>query len=261
MKTSKKVIKYSTLTSQKTQYIDCNNCAMQAVCLPIGEKEQAIDLTSNYLKRRIDVPLKKQLSNQITQATNSKLFEQGKPLKAIFSVCSGTFKLSYLNTAGIEQVIGFRFPGEIMAEDALFLESYNYSATALGASSVCAVFTAPLSACSALAPELQNNLLQLLTKQSYQQQLNNQSLTGRSSAESLLAAFLVNVYQRNVKHSNNSTEIALAISRHDMANFLGIRRETLSRLLSKFQQEKLIKSEGKKLSLLALERLTQLASD
>jgi CRP/FNR family transcriptional regulator len=49
--------------------------------------------------------------------------------------------------------------------------------SALGDSSVCQVFVDPLSACSKLAPELQQNLIQLLTKQSDEQQRNTQALS------------------------------------------------------------------------------------
>ncbi|PKI16722.1 Crp/Fnr family transcriptional regulator [Colwellia sp. 12G3] len=244
-----------------SRYVDCENCSMQPVCLPIGSENQAIDLTSNYLTRRVEVSAEKNSSSLLSQATGVKLFDQAKPLTAIFAVCSGTFKLSQQNEEGIETIVGFRFPGEVMGEDALFLNVYNYSAIALGDNSVCQVFVAPLSACSKVAPELQQNLIQLLTKQSYEQQLNNQALIGKKSADCLLAAFLLNICQRNAKHSGNATEIELSISRHDMANFLGIRRETLSRLLSKFQQEQLISFKEKQLSLLSLEHLKRLANN
>jgi len=244
-----------------SRFVDCVNCSMQAICQPIGPEDQSIDLSNNYLTRRIEVSAEKDASQHLNQAAGAKLFEQAKPLTAIFAVCSGTFKLTQKNEEGIEKVIGFRFPGELIAEDALFLESYNYSAVALGDNSVCEVFAKKLSACSKLAPELQLNLIQLLTKQSYEQQCNSQALVGKKSAESLLAAFLLNICQRNAKHSGNSAKLYLTISRHDIACFLGMRRETLSRLLSKLQQEQLIKISGKQLSLLAIDTLRQLANN
>ena len=77
----------------------------------------------------------------------------------------------------------------------------------------------------------------------------------------MLAAFLLNICQRNAKHSGNSAKLSLTISRHDIACFLGMRRETLSRLLSKLQQEQLIKISGKQLSLLGIDNLRQLANN
>jgi len=232
---------------------------MHAICQPIGSEEHNIDLSRNYLTRRIAISTEQNASPHTKQTIGAKLFEQAKPLTAIFAVCSGTFKLTHKNEDGIEKVIGFRFPGELIADDALYLEKYNYSAVALGDSSVCEVFVEKLSACSKLAPELQLNLIHLLTKQSYQQQCNNQALVGKKSTESLLAAFILNICQRNGKSSGNITKLDLIISRHDIACFLGMRRETLSRLLSKLQQEKIIIINGKKLSVLAIETLQKLA--
>lgn len=240
------------------QYVNCNSCSMQAICQPIGSKEQALDLTSNYLTRHVEVNTDQSSSPQLTQAIGVRLFEQEQPLTAIYAVCSGTFKLCQRNAAGVEKVVGFRFPGELMAEDALYLAKYNYSAIALGDNSVCQVFIEQFSACSKLAPELQHNLIQLLTKQSFEQQHNTQVLIGKKSAESLLVAFLLNICQRSAKHSGSATELELSISRHDIASFLGIRRETVSRLLSKLQQEQLITLHNKQLSLLCLESLKKL---
>ncbi len=242
------------------RYVDCDNCSMQPVCQPIESGKQSLDLTSNYLTRRISVNTKLDSSAHLIKATDTVLFEQEAPLTAIFAVCSGTFKLSQQNEDGTEKVVGFRFPGELLGEDALFLEKYNYNAIALGENSVCEVFVEQLSACSKLAPEVQHNLVQLLTKQSYQQQCNAQALIGKKSAESLLAAFLLNICSRNAKHSGSATEIDLSISRQDIASFLGVRRETLSRLLSKFQQQALISLNGKKLAILSIDGMQGIAN-
>jgi len=242
------------------RYVDCDNCSMQPVCQPIDSGKQSLDLTSNYLTRRIPVNTEHDSSAHLNQAADTVLFEQEAPLTAIFAVCSGTFKLSQQNDNGTEKVVGFRFPGELLGEDALFLEKYNYNAVALGDNSVCEVFVEQLSACGRLAPEVQHNLVQLLTKQSYQQQCNAQALVGKKSAECLLAAFLLNVCSRNAKHSGCETEIDLSISRQDIASFLGMRRETLSRLLSKFQQQSLISLSGKKLVILSIDNLQRLSN-
>lgn len=255
-----KSTKKNTAQQEHPRYVDCDNCSMQAICQPIGTDNQPIDLTNNYLTRRVEVSTEANSSQPLPPSIDTRLFEQASPLTAIFAVCSGTFKLCQTNDAGIEKIVGFRFPGELMGEDALFLETYNYSAISLGDNSVCEVVIEPLSACSQLAPELQQNLIQLLIKQSYEQQRNAHAITGKKSADCLLAAFLLNICQRNAKHSGNESAFELTISRQDIACFLGIRRETLSRLLSKFQHEQLISLKGKQLSLLSLNQLKQLAN-
>ena len=72
-------------------------------------------------------------------------------------------------------------------------------------------------------------------------------------------AFLLNIIERNAGYTGSNDSIELPLSRNDVANFLGLRRETLSRVFSKFQKEQLIQVEGKKIQLLEIEKLTKLA--
>lgn len=240
-----------------TKYVECGNCTMQAICQPLANEKQSLDLTGHYLSRRVPTDVTKHANVQ-AQKSKGVLFKEGQDLTAIFSVCSGVYKLYQNNSNGTEKVIGFRFPGELMAEDAIFIEKYNYSATAIGESSVCEVSVEQLTACGRIAPELQQNLIQLLTKQSFEQQRNSQALIGQKSTETLLVAFFLNICERNAKYSESDSEINLVISRNDIASFLGIRRETLSRLIIKLQQEKLISLDGKKLQLLSRTALENL---
>lgn len=244
------------------EFIECTHCTMQSICQPITTDMHALDLTGHYLSRRIphnlageenslDVPSK-------NQQIKSELFTQGQKLFAIFAVCSGVFKLYQTQPDGHQKIIGFRFPGELIAEDAIFLKSYNYNAIAISKSTVCKVSMEQFNGCGKLAPELQSNLIELLAKQSYEQHQNTQSLIGTKSSEALLAAFLLNICSRNAAYSKSDTEMDLVMSRSDIASFLGIRRETLSRLLTKLQQSELIRLKGAKLTLLSIDGIKSL---
>lgn len=270
MNNSSMTQQHNTQNESPSNYVECENCAMQAVCQPLSAQHQSLDLTSNYLTRRVPVNAYKHSSLHTqakeTQTAESQiidglLLKQANELTAIYAVCSGIFKLYQSNDDGSENIVGFRFPGELIGEDAIYLKKYNYSAIAIGNSSVCEVSVGQLSACGQLAPELQQNLIHLLTKQSFEHQQNTQALIGRKSTESLLAAFLLNIISRNASRSKSESIIDLTISRNDMANFLGVRRETLSRLLSKFQKELLIKFDGKRLELLSIEGLRNITAN
>lgn len=241
--------------------IACENCSMNAICQPVEADGQILDLSKNYLSKQIPVSAQNsELPHNHTQIKNSTLFKEQTPLTAIYAVCSGVFKLCVTSKDGYEKVVGLRYPGELIGEDALFLERYNYSAIAIGQSSVCEVSVEQFSSCGKLVPELQQNLIQLLSKQSYVRQTNFQSFIGKKSADSLLAAFLINVTKRNEAYSGSSSQLNLIVSRNDVANFLGLRRETLSRVFAKFQKEELIKIEGKIIHLLKKELLCDLAN-
>ena len=107
--------------------------------------------------------------------------------------------------------------------------------------------------------KIQQNFIELLSRQSHVRQRNFQAYIGKKSADSLLAAFLLNIVERNADYTGSNDSIHLPLSRNDVANFLGLRRETLSRVFSKFQKEQLIQVDGKKIQLVEVEKLTKLA--
>ncbi|MBL4765754.1 MAG: winged helix-turn-helix domain-containing protein [Colwellia sp.] len=69
----------------------------------------------------------------------------------------------------------------------------------------------------------------------------------------------MNIIERNASYTGNNHSITLPINRNDIANLLGLRRETLSRFFSKLQKNQLIQMEGKKTQLISPEKLSQLA--
>jgi CRP/FNR family transcriptional regulator len=217
---------------------------MNSVCQPVTTIHQSINLSDSYLHKRI---------------ARKVLFQQSTPLTDIYAVTSGAYKLCQLTESGEENVIGLRFPGELIGEDALYLKIYNYTALAVNESTVCKVSVEQMTSCGKLVPEIQQNFIDLLSRQNYVRQRNFQAYIGKKSADSLLAAFLLNIIERNTNYTGKNDSIELPINRNDIANFLGLRRETLSRVFSKFQKEQLIQIEGKKVQLLEQEKLIKLA--
>jgi CRP-like cAMP-binding protein len=55
-------------------------------------------------------------------------------------------------------------------------------------------------------------------------------------------------------------EVLISLSRVDLANMVGTARETLTRILNDFKQEKLIKSEGRKIQILDFKELMNIAN-
>lgn len=244
---TKEVITVPSLPKSKNSqinYVKCDDCSMNSICQPVSTVNQSIDLSDSYLHKRI---IKK------------VLFQQTEPLTDIYAVTSGAYKLSQKTDDDEENIIGLRFPGELVGEDALYLKEYNYTATAVGESSVCKVSIDQVTSCGKLIPEIKQNFIDLLSRQSYVRQKNFQAYIGKKSADSLLASFLLNIVERNADYTGSNDSIHLPLSRNDVANFLGLRRETLSRVFSKFQKEQLIQVDGKKIQLLEIEKLTKLA--
>lgn len=245
-----------TLDEKHHHTENCLKCAMAPICFPTPETDQALDLSQHFLSKQLNV------------STGTKIIAESSPAEAIYAVTSGTFKLTATDHQGKEKIVGFRYPGEMIGEDAIYPQKYAYSAISLTNALLCKVELEPLKACSALVPSLQQGMITLLSRQGYLAHCEFQSLVAHRSAEHLLAAFLLNLYKRNPLEQEESPShilttdaaVELTMSRDNIANYLGLRRETLSRVLSKFKHENLINITGKVLVLNDIKKLTILAN-
>lgn len=237
----------SKQTVAMTDHVACENCALDAVCRPIKIGGHSLSLVHNIMGRK--EPLK----------SGEFLFRKGEPIKALYAVTSGTIKIVQTTGTSREQVLGFRFPGELLGEDAIFPKEYSLDALAVDDVSVCRMPISELEDCANNIPSIQRELIDLISRQCYLMQQQMAAYVARNSAEERLAAFLVNIAERNSTHTGSQTEISLAMSRDDIANFLGLRRETLSRSLSKLQKMQVIRVDGKMLEVLKPDELRLLA--
>ena len=80
-------------------------------------------------------------------------------------------------------------------------------------------------------------------------------LLGSMRAEERLAVFLVNLSQRLTARGYSPTRFVLRMSRREIGSYLGLTLETVSRVLSRFQRDGLIRAELRAVELKALERL------
>lgn len=77
------------------------------------------------------------------------------------------------------------------------------------------------------------------------------------SAEERIAAFLVRLGERYARCGQSATAFQLRMSRADIANYLRLATETVSRVLTRFRNRRLIQLKARSVQLLALERLRQ----
>src|SRR4029450_12807678 len=84
-------------------------------------------------------------------------------------------------------------------------------------------------------------------------------MLGSMHGEERLAVFLLNLSQRYRERGYSATEFVLRLTREDIGSFLGLKLETVSRLLSRFQAAGLIQVQGRLVKLLDLPALKQLA--
>jgi len=239
--TDNQIIKLSELKSH------CQNCSLYDLCLPMGLETGDLDRLDKVIKRRQSIN------------KNNFLFRLGDPLKSVYAIRSGSFKTYLINTDGTEQIVGFSLPGELLGMDAISENQHACTAKALETSSVCEIPFDRLESLARDIPNLQHQLFRLMSKE-IQQDQNLMLLLAQMPAETRLASFLLGMSERLSKRGYAPNEFNLSMSRGDIANLLGMAVETISRLLSHFQENDLLNVERKHITILDMDKLRQLAN-
>jgi CRP/FNR family transcriptional regulator len=185
----------------------------------------AIDI--DLLRRHVEVFRRKILAGQY-------VYRAGQPMQAVFLVHVGSLKTCELASDGREQISGFRMRGDLVGVDSIGLPVYACDAIALEDSEVWELPYPPvLKACLAI-PELQNRFTAALAEE-IRRDRSWMLAFGTLSAEQRVAAFLIDVASRTADLGFSDRHFILRMCRADMANFLALKHETVSRALSHLQ--------------------------
>ena len=184
-----------------------------------------------------------------------RIFRAGDAFRALFAVRTGTIKTTMVDAEGREQVLGFYLPGELVGLDAIYPEHYPCDAIALETTECCRFSFPAMSALAARRPKIQQHLFRLLSKELGSATL----LAGDHSADERLAAFLIDLGDRYASRGLSGTQFRLSMARADIANYLRLAAETVSRVLGRFREQELIAIDGRRVELLDPPRLRELA--
>lgn len=171
---------------------------------------------------------------------NQEIYGQGQRAAYWYRIVSGAVRRCLLRPDGRRQIIGLLLPGDFFGLAAG--DKYDYGAESVGEETV--VFAYPRQAADALADsdpivarEMRALVLSVIT------QLQNQlSIMGRITATEKVRSFLLDVNRR--LHNHEQGQILLPVSRYDIADYIGISPETVSRSLSVLNRRGLISIKG-----------------
>ncbi|MBI3149852.1 MAG: fumarate/nitrate reduction transcriptional regulator Fnr [Betaproteobacteria bacterium] len=215
----------------------CATCLARELCLPAG-------LTESQLER-----LKELFHVRQRIHAGQSLYRAGEGFAAIYAIRSGFFKTHMISEDGRDQTVGFHMAGEIMGMDGIGSQRYTCDAVALEDSEVCIVPFALLEEMSVEVPQIQNRFHKLMSRELVRD-FGMLLLLGSMRAEERLAAFLLNLSQRFAARGYSASEFNLRMTREEIGSYLGLKLETVSRTLSRFQKEGLIQIWQKQVKLL-----------
>ena len=168
-----------------------------------------------------------------------RLFDHGERFDSVYMVRSGTLKTSTVSASGEEQVIGFHGPGDLAGLDAIHDGRHTSSAIPLGTASVCSLPWDPLCRLSARVPLVQSRLLAKMSRHIHDSERRLGLLVMRSACQRM-AAFLIGMLDDCRRRGLKCDEIVLPMPRADIASYLALAIETVSRSLTRQHAERLI---------------------
>ena len=169
-----------------------------------------------------------------------RLFLEGDEHKAVYVIKTGSVKTCLTNTRGDEQVVSFHFPGELLSLEALLgMRAHSASAIALEATAVCGIPVVHFERFVAHSTDALQWFLGLAGEELVHCQ-HKLLVLNKMKAETRLSHFLLDLSRRFSERGYSAREFNLSMSRQDIGNHLGIALETVSRLMTRFQQEGLL---------------------
>ena len=222
----------------------CSTCAFSQACLAEGmDKRELRDL--HVLVEHVG-PL----------PAGSHIFREGQPFDAIAAVREGTVKTWRVDREGREQILGFYLPGEVIGLSAIDGERYPCHADALDTVQLCRFSFPKIATLAARLPGLQKELFRLLSRDIG----NAERLAADAPAEARLAAFLLELSGRIAGPGAVTDRFRLPMSRGDLASYLRLAPETVSRLFRRLQDDGVVQARGRELEILDRPALARLAS-
>ena len=228
--------------------VSCASCTLRELCIPQGMSDEELKLIDTVIERK--KPVHK----------NDYLFRAGDTNRSIYAVLSGSVKTLVDNPNGEEQIVGFHLPGELLGMDGFSGDAHTCSAVALETSSVCEFPLESLDEVCHVVPSIQYAMRRIMGREVTKDHAML-LLLGRMSAEEKLASFLISLSKRMAQRHWKPTEFNLTMPRQDIANYLGLAVETVSRLFAHLQDEEIIEVDRRRVNISDMDRLKAIVGD
>lgn len=205
-----------------------------------GSIETAASAPRHQQAKLWDVPYVKDAETDLNAlglcqriARHGEIHAQGEPADKLYKVLTGAVRTAQLLADGRRQIGGFYLPGEMfgMADGA----PHDFTAEALAPTTLLVIRRDTLIRRAAGDPGLSRDLWHMTTAQLARSQRHLMVL-GRKTALERVACFLLDLSARTGDHD----DLTLPMCRQDIADYLGLTIETVSRMMTRLEQMGLI---------------------
>jgi CRP/FNR family transcriptional regulator len=203
------------------------------------------------------VPIFQNLNNEelleIVKTINHKeyakgdvIFTEGNVANTLYFINEGKIKLYKYTKDGKEQILHVISEGEFFGELELIKPSkHGFNSKAIVDSKICTLTKDEMKEIIMKNPEIGIKVLETVGERLSKVESLVQNLA-TNDVDSRMAYLLIDLMEKYGENVEKNISIELPLSREEMASFIGVTRETISRKLKKFEDEKLIKIVGTK---------------
>lgn len=198
----------------------CSSCAARqfSVCAPVSEAE---------------LPTFFGMAHHLRIEPRQMLCSEGDPARHVFSISRGAISLSKALADGRRQITGFLGAGDFVG--IVHGESFGYTAEALTPVEVCRFPRQRFERYMAENPNVERRLLQIASTELAAAQ-DQMLLLGRKTAIERVASFLLKLSDRAVAVGRPGNPIPLPMTRGEIADYLGLTIETVSRTMTRLRR-------------------------
>ena len=210
--------------AERPKVADCDSCGARALSV-CG----AVDAPD--LQRLGD------LAEVMKLRTGAVLIREGEPAPHVFNITTGSLRVYKLLPDGRRQITGFLFAGDFLG--LAIGETYVFSAEAMEPSTVCRFRKGPFRALVTQSQPLEHMLLHRTSHELAAAQ-NQMLLLGRKTAIERMASFLLDLPGNDPARPSAPGHVRLPMKRGEIADYLGLTIETVSRVLTRMKVKGLI---------------------
>ena len=167
---------------------------------------------------------------RMSYARNTEIYGEGEPADYLYKVMSGAVRVSKLLDDGRRQVTAFHLPGEIFGLE--LGKEHRFSAEAISESSILVVKRSTVLALAGRDGEVARQLW-TLTADALQRVQDHMLVLGCMNAKERVANFLLQL----AKRVSSGNEVELPMPRQDIADYLGLTIETVSRTMTQLEND------------------------
>jgi len=200
------------------------------------------------------------LRNTSPTKRNQHIVRQGDPLEYLYVLRSGSAKSYFDSQDGCEQIVDFHYPGDLLGFDAVAQGIHQTSVIALETAALCRIPFVASDEGLLQVPKLWAEVMRAAASQ-----MRNKSahvlLLGQKSAAARFANFLLDISARLAARGCSRSEFNLSMARQDIANYLSLAVETVSRQFGDLQAQGVIAVDRRYVCIQSFERLQAIAGE